>query len=204
MTSPLRQALSEVRGNPRLRLGLIAIAGIVWVYALLVWRDAQVLQQQQIVSLREQADRLRPFERAESVWASRLVEARQLSAGTQSYLWEARTRSLAEAAFRDWLQARAQSAGLTVRELNVRTQDTSATGAPSTEPSNPSGAPLAVRARMIATFAPTPTTSFLLLMHSNKQHVGVQRVQLRNAPAGQESTLDLDLVAPFVIKEPKP
>lgn len=204
MSPVLQSALAEVRDNPRLRLGLIAVLAIVWLYALLWWRDVQVDQRDQLAGMHEQADRLRPFERAEATWQARLVDARQLTAGMQTYLWEARSRSLAEAAFRDWLQSRAQSAGLAVRELTVRIQDGEPTAVQTPDAAAGSGPPFSVRARLVASFAPAAGVSLLLAVHSNKQHVGVQRMQFRNAPPGQESTFDLELVAPFAIREARP
>lgn len=200
----MRHWLTEMRENPRLRLGLLTIGAIVWVYAILLWSDAQTAARNELQAMRSTAERLRPIERSESLWQERSAEARQLVAGLQTYLWEARSRSLAEAAFRDWLQAAVQGNGLNVREISVRAEElqeqAKTTGSP---PAAGSQAPINLRARVVTTFAPQPAASLLTRLHSNGKHVGVHRLVVRNAPQGQEPVLELDLVAVFAIREPR-
>ncbi len=191
---------AELRDNPRLRLGLLAITGIVWLYALLLWNDAQTTGRDALRAVQSQADRLRPLERSEALWQERATEARQMVSGLQTYLWESRSRSLAEAEFRDWLQSRAQAAGLTLRELSVRAEEPAdsakGTGSGSTE-----AGPLHLRARLVGVFAPQSASALLAALHSNPKYVGVQRLVVRNPPAGQDAVLELDLVAGFVIRD---
>jgi hypothetical protein len=185
MNQFLESALGEFRENTRLRVGAGLIASILWLYGLLVWDDSLSTQRTQLQQVEQDIRRLRPFQRGEELWRQRLAEARNVTAGFRSHFWEARSRSLAEAAFRDWLQSRAHTAGLKVTELAVRAQDGSTTApAVANEPAGTSGSaddrPLAVRGRMVATFGPRQVASLLLQLHDNPRHVAVQRLLIRN------------------------
>jgi hypothetical protein len=207
---PLAGVLSELRDNVRLRVGVGLILASGWLYALLVWDDVLAARRAELQQVRGEAERLRPFEKTDAVWKERAAEARQLNAGLQSYLWEARSRSLAEAAFRDWVQARAQSSGLKVRELTVRAVDAPVAAGAEPAPAGTAGGgtaasaaagPLTVRARLVTGFVPSQLAALLLQLHEQPRHLGIQRLQIRNAPAGQEAVAELEIQVLFAIRE---
>jgi hypothetical protein len=201
----LQRMTAEVRENPRLRLGLLAIVGIAWLHGLLLWSDTQSTMQQELAALRAEVERLRPYERTQALWQERAEQARQRVTGLQTYLWEAPTRSLAEAAFRDWLQAQALAAGLSVRELSVRSDEAAEparNGAAGGEPAQQG--PVLLRARVVTGFSPPSAAQLLLQLYSTGKHVGVARMVIRNPPAGQEAVLELGLVASFAMAPTRP
>lgn len=208
MTPSLQLLLAGLRQNDRLRWGVWVILGIGWLYALLLWDDSIARARADLSQLREQIDRLRPYERGEALWRERAAEARLLHAGLQGLLWEARSRSRAEAAFRDWLQARAKESSLGVRELSVRAQESSAsgpdasgggTGSPPSEAA--ASAPVAIRARLAVTYQPVQAAALLLGLQSHSRTVTVRRLSIRNPAPPQEAVMELDLQALFVLKE---
>lgn len=208
MNQGLAAAVIELRDNPRLRVGLAVVLAIAWLYGLLVWDDAQSAARTELQDMRERIDRLRPFERAEGVWQDRAAEARALNAGLQSFFWEARTRSLAEAAFRDWVQARAQDSGMKVRELTVRAVEgpqasTTGTGATASAVADRAPDRLVLRARLVAGFVPSQTAQFLVQLHESPRYIGVQRLQIRNPSSGQDGAVEFEVQGVFVIREAK-
>lgn len=201
MTSSLHALLADLRQNDRLRWGIWVILGIVWVYALLLWDESIVRARGELVQLREQTDRLRPYERGEALWQERAAEARQLHAGLQALLWEARSRSRAEAAFRDWLQARAKESNLGVRELSVRAQEMVDSSAVARPAETPAAAPVAVRARLAVTHQPAQAAALLLSLQGHARTVTVRRLSIRNPAPPQDAVMELELQALFVLKE---
>jgi hypothetical protein len=204
----IETAVGELRDNARLRAGVGAVVVILWLYALLAWGDAQSVREEQIKQLQQEINELRPFERTEDLWKQRLLEARSVSAGLQSYLWEARSRSLAEATFRDWLQGRAQSSGLRVRELNVRAQEAASTPGEKSTVSETAALGndklLPIRGRLVADFSPSSTSSLLLQVHEQPHHVLIQRLVIRNPPPPQEGALEVEVQALFALREGRP
>lgn len=200
MTSSMQTLRASLRDSARLRWGIWTILGIGWLHALLLWDDSIVRVRGEVSQLHEQADRLRPFERGEALWQERAAEARMLYAGLQGLQWEARSLSRAEAAFRDWLQARAKEVGLGVRELSagVQTPTDPASGTP---PSAVTAAPVVVRARLAATYRSAEAAALLLSFQANARKVTVRRLLIRNPAPPQEAQIEVELQALFALKE---
>lgn len=108
---PLLQAqLQQIQENPRLRLGLWAVLGIIVVYLLLVIADSRAATHEES---RQLADRLARLARLseEGNWTTRADEARGRLLDLEQRLWRTSSRGLAQAEFESWLLQQAEDAG---------------------------------------------------------------------------------------------
>lgn len=201
---------SELRDNPRLRYGLLAIGAIVWIYGLLLLSDARAPARERLAQLEDRLATARAEER-DSGWPARGAAAAQQLAALRALLWRAPSRSLAEAAFRDWLQNAAQTSGLKIRALAVQTADRN--GAPGATAAPPPGAtPLAgplppdverLRARVTVEFAPQPWANFMLRIASSARVINVERIAIHNGNA-QGAMAEFDIEALFLMEGAAP
>jgi Type II secretion system (T2SS), protein M subtype b len=193
--SELRWA-SELRsqwaGNRRLRWGLLAIGGILWIQGLLLLGDAAVGLRQQAVSLREDVERLQPLARSK-VWPGRAEDARQQVGALRSMLWPETDLGVAEAAAQDWLRALASKSRLGIRNLAVSRPAASGTAASAAAPG--AANVQAVRLRMTTELNRTALTAFLAELARNEQVVIVDRLALRTASQPPVAEMDLRLLA---------
>ena len=98
----IKQLLSQIRGNPRLRWGIWAIAAILWLYGVLLLRDALREGSNQYESAVKRAAVLQA-KGGEQAWLERAEQARLLRVELEGRLWRAATPGLAQASFQDWL-----------------------------------------------------------------------------------------------------
>ena len=88
----------EIRGNPRLRLGLVMIAAVLGVLGLLEWHDRQGLRVGEQQRLAAQVARLaKPQSMA--AWPRREREAQAVLQLLQQRLWRHTSVGLAQAQF---------------------------------------------------------------------------------------------------------
>lgn len=119
--------LNQLRGNPRLRWGVLLIIGIFWLYGVLVLRDELHEQTQQQRSVVQSIARLRA-QLAQTEWTARLTPAKVLAVQLEGKLWQAPTSGLAQAAFQDWLNATLLKSGITTPQISVTVVDDALTG----------------------------------------------------------------------------
>lgn len=188
--------ISELRaqwvGNRRLRWGLLAIGGMLWIQGVLLLGDAAVGLRQQAASLRDDVERLQPLARSK-VWPGRAEDARQQVGALRSMLWPETDLGVAEAAAQDWLRALANKSRLGIRNLAVSRPAASATAASAAAPSVASVQ--AVRLRMTTDLNRTALTAFLAELARNEQVVIVDRLALRTASQPPVAEMDLRLLA---------
>lgn len=99
---------TQVGGNPRLRWGLLAIAGILlfWLWLVLAdWRNALVDEYVQSV---RQLERIRSLA-GQNEWLLRAQAARELRAGLDAQLQRASTLGVAQATAQGFAQSLAQT-----------------------------------------------------------------------------------------------
>lgn len=93
----------EIRGNPRLRLGLVMIAAVLGVLGLLEWHDRQGLRVGEQQRLAAQVARL-ANPQSMAAWPRREREAQAVLQLLQQRLWRHTSVGLAQAQFQDWLR----------------------------------------------------------------------------------------------------
>jgi hypothetical protein len=103
--------VAELKASARLRMGLVLIVGVLWIYGLLLLRDdlsaAQTAYRVATVKLtRLQSANL------EGDWEPRLDSAKILQTSAESRLWRGETLGLARAAFQDYLNNESRLAGV--------------------------------------------------------------------------------------------
>ncbi len=189
---PLARWLGEFRGqlaeSALLRIGLMAIIGIVWVYALLIVSDRVGADGAQLEALNAQLSRLRPLA-GDREWARRAADADQQLKAMQAMVWVENDMGLAEAAFQDWVRGTAGRAGLGVRQLNVARVATPGASAPA------SGQPQLIRARLVAEVDHQALLGFLSEVARNQPAVVVERLLLRAAAQPPTAEIDLRILA---------
>ena len=114
--------LNQLRDNPRLRWGMTLIAGIFWLYAILLLRDSLQEQTLQHRAAAQAVSRLRA-QLAQPEWISRVAPVRTIAVQMEGRLWQAPTSGLAQAAFQDWLNAAMVKAGAASPQITVTVID---------------------------------------------------------------------------------
>jgi hypothetical protein len=190
----------QLAGNVRLRLGLLFIAVISWIYASLLVADFLAERQKLVASLSEESARLAPLVR-EQQWPARADEARRQLAALQAMVWVESDIGLAEAKFQDWLRSTAGSSGLVLRDLTLgRGASASTVAATAAAPaassaSSVGAAPHVITARLTAELKREALLGFLSELARHDRAVMVDRLMLRMStqPAGVE--IDLRILA---------
>ncbi|WP_457325872.1 GspMb/PilO family protein [Roseateles sp. P5_E11] len=116
--SLIAEARQQWRANVRLRFGVAVIAGVVWLWALLVLMDAAKAFRGEAEAARQQADQWRPLI-GQTAWPARVDEARSEMDAARSLQWAAASTGAAEARLQDYLRSLAEKGGLNVVELTI-------------------------------------------------------------------------------------
>jgi hypothetical protein len=114
--------LAELKNNARLRLGVAFIFGVLWVYAILLLRDAQVAAVGEYRNASVKLARLQAVTQ-QGDWGERLNAARTLQAEMEGRLWRGATIGLARASFQDLLNQQMQQAGVTRPAVSMGSTD---------------------------------------------------------------------------------
>ena len=183
------QLLSQLRENPRLRWGLWSIAAILWLYGILLMRDALQENTVQYESALKRAVALQA-KGGEKAWLERAEQARLLRVELDGRLWRAATPGLAQAAFQDWLnqsllQAAIARPAITLAESGggeKEAGDAAAAGMP--EGIWP------VKAKLEFDFDPKTFLALTRRLAENPQKVAVESLSIRLEPSPRaEATL---------------
>lgn len=182
--------LTEIRVNPRLRLGLWLIIGIAWIYCLLLLRDEvqRATNEHQAFAKKvartlAQAGQNEWLERAESAQAAQLQH--------ESRLWREGTIGLAQASFQDWLNLAMQQSGLTKPVVTVAAQEESASeksaaGAKATD----AGSNLwKVTAKLNFDFTPKNLYELMGRLVGHERQIVVETLVIRSVPAPRAEML---------------
>lgn len=93
---------SDLRSNPRLRIGLALIAAIFGLYALLDLRDSNAALGEQYAQVAAQLARLGSHQK-QTQWPARAEEAQAALAKAEARLWSNSSIGLAQAQLQEWL-----------------------------------------------------------------------------------------------------
>lgn len=94
---------SELRANPRLRYGLIAIVLMVLVEAGLRWNDVITQQQAVVTRLQTELTTLRSHARDENALRTALEQAQTMAQTMDERLWTVSSEAVGQARLKDWL-----------------------------------------------------------------------------------------------------
>lgn len=187
---------AELAANHRLRWGVWAIVAIMWIYAVLVLRDAARAER---LAVEQASRRIATLEQvaAERDWPARLRSAEDLRQKLEGRLWHAGTLGLAQAAFQDWVNQAVQQAGVRKPAVAVAAQEESAArpaaGAAPTE-AGASSDLWKTTARVAFDFEPSALYRFLQRLAANDKAVVVESLTIRGTPGGRA---EMVLVAYF-------
>ena len=94
--------IAQIRSNPRLRIGLTLIAGIIWLSLLLDLRDENhslLDKYQQTVAQLARYN----SQQKQTQWLQRAQDAKDVLEAAEARTWQEPTLGLAQAELRDWL-----------------------------------------------------------------------------------------------------
>jgi hypothetical protein len=195
LTESLSSFLAEIKANPRLRLGLWLIIGIVWLYGVLLLRDEarHTASEHQVLArkvARAQA------QAAQTEWTERVEPAQAVQLKLENRLWRENTIGLAQAAFQDWLNQAVQQATLTRPMVTVAAQEESApeknaTGATET---GMNGDIWKVSAKVGFDFTPKGLYALMGRLSGHDKQIVVETLIVRGAPSPRA---EMVLVAHF-------
>jgi len=112
--------LAELQRNPRLRLGLLVVVGIVLLNLLLGMQDENRLLRAREAELAQRLSRLGQAD-ASPEWLKRQAAANELLKKEQAMLWVAPSEGRAQAMFQDWVTA--QFASAKIPRFNMKLAD---------------------------------------------------------------------------------
>ena len=195
----------EIRGNPRLRLGLGFIATVLGLFGLLEWHDSQELRVGEQQRLAVQLGRL-ANPQSMAVWPIRDREAQLVLQQLEQRLWRNSSVGLAQAQFQDWL--REQLRLVNAPNAAVRIAEAESLAALRAEPvpdvqGSPSGAesklPLRVSAQLEFAMAdPQMLVALLAAMAAHTRAVYVESLEVK----GQR--VEMRVATSFVINSSRP
>lgn len=203
----LNKFLDDLRGNPRLRMWLALIVGVLALYGVLLLRDALQSAEQQQRTLALSVSRLRT-QLTQTEWLERLPPAKTLAVQMEGRLWQAPTAGLAQAAFQDWIsaslvQVKASKPQITVTVLDEITAGAEGNAPPAIAPTTlaaAEGAPATppdlwkIKAKVGFDSAVPSLLEFLGRIENHDKQIIVDALNIRKEPP---SHVDVDLLAYF-------
>lgn len=114
----LNEFLNQIRANPRLRIGIWLILGILWLYGVLELRDYLQEVQDKHRAAAERVSRMQ-VQKSQTDWLTRVGPAKTMAANMENRLWHASSSGLAQAIVEDWLQSTLTNAGASQPQFKV-------------------------------------------------------------------------------------
>lgn len=172
----LDQFLHEFKHNLRLRIGLALILAVIWLYLILVMRDAL---DDSTRMHRNASNRLSQLQSVmqQNDWNERLIAATTLQASLESELWPGDTLGLSRATFQDWLNQQMQSASISHPIISMAASETS------DQAVSPQADELwQVRAKVVFDFNPASLNQLLQQMMQYRHHVVIESLHITKEP----------------------
>ncbi|MCV2364685.1 hypothetical protein LNV23_14625 [Paucibacter sp. DJ1R-11] len=184
---------AELRGNVRLRMGLLLLLAILGLWLNLLALDQAKAWSAEAEEARLQLERLRPL-RGSTQWPQRAEEARKHLEAAKALQWPASSRGAAEAALQDHLRVLAEKTGLMVRDLSI--------GLGSSADALKDAQTLQLRAHLVLDGSKQSTMTLLGELAASPRVLAVETLKLR--PQGQNMRAELDLGVLVRIEERRP
>lgn len=184
--------------SPRLRLGVVVIVVLCWVYGLLAFDETITKRRDEIALLDQEVTLLAAQARSQEWMKVRDQAVRRLSEFRER-VWREESEGHIQAAFQDWLHVLLEQQRLTANEMTV-TLLTPLAGSEKTDPPTTlAGLPpemRVARARVVMEFQPMAFAGVLAAIAANEHWVWVERLSIRNWGSPQ---VELELGALFAV-----
>ena len=184
------QFLSEWNTNPRLRWAVYLLLGIVWLYAILVLRDAVSSEYSKWDAMEAKNARARSTA-AEADWPTRAQEIKAALTDLEALLWRDGSIGLSQAAFEERVSQSLAAAGVVVRSLRTTAGTESAA-------SQAQASLVQLRSRVQVDFRPAAMYSWLGSISRTKYEKApsmfVETLNIRPASFGQPGTAEIEVV----------
>lgn len=191
----------ELQDNPRLRLGLLAVAALLWLFGLFELDDRLRATERERARLTDELARLR-VAAAEQQWPTLRDRVKQRLDDYRALAWREESEGRMQATLQDWLREQFTAVGLQPRDLQVSVLPASAgaaappaASAPARKAELPSDLRIA-RARMAFDFQPDGLHPLLAALNASRRWIWVSRLSVDN---GSRRSVELELEALFVL-----
>ncbi len=193
---------NQLRANVRLRIGVVLIIAMGWLYGVLTLRDEVNDQNQRFRSSTQAIGRLKA-QLAQTDWGTRATTARALAVQLEGKLWQAPTPGLAQAALQDWLMKTMAKSGIANPQVTVAVVEDANPGnnasAPPSDPAAPNDANdpadlWKLKAKLNFELNPPALMDFLAALETNAQQTTVRILTARKDPAPR---VEMELMAYF-------
>lgn len=162
--------VAEFRSNERLRWGVWAVVGILWLVGAMSLGDAAAREFQEHQALSRNVARMEALA-AQSEWLTRVDEARAALEAAENRLWREQTPGLAQAAFVDAVNQAVRQSGLGRPQLTAGSQDESTPGI------------LKLNVRLAFEFTPASLEAFLSRLAASERTIAIESITLRTNPS---------------------
>lgn len=188
--STIPKLLGEWNTNARLRWAVYLLLGIVWLYAILVLRDAVSTEYGKWDAMEAKNARARSTA-AEADWPMRAQEIKAALNDLEALLWRDGSIGLSQAAFEERVSQSLAASGVVVRSLRTAVGTESA--------ASPAQAGLVqLRSRVQVDFRPSTMYSWLASLSKTKYEKApsmfVETLNIRPASFGQLATAEIEVV----------
>lgn len=193
--------LDELRSNPRLRTGLVAVLVLVWLLGLQQLSDGLDVAHAELARSSEEVQRLRAL-RGEQQWPAFRDQAQTRLADYRSLAWREESEGRMQAMLQDWLREQLATVGLQPRELAVTVlppRPVPAAG-DKRKAELPADMRLA-RARLSFDFKPDALHQLLAALSASHRWIWVSRLAVEN---DNRRVVELELEALFVLGTREP
>lgn len=175
--------LNQLRNNPRLRWGVTLIAGIIWLYGILLLRETLQEQEQQHRATAQSISRLHTH-LAQPEWIARVAPVRDMAMQLDGRLWQAPTSGLAQAAFQDWLNATMVKVAVTRPQIIVTVLDDAGANNQNQDPGTAIPSDLwKIKAKLSFDFSQATLLDFMGRIEGNEKQIITGALNVRKEPA---------------------
>lgn len=182
--------LQELRDKPRLRLGLLVVIALAWVYGLLELETAASAAHQEQARLVDEVSRLQDIG-SEVEWRRQRDEVFARVADLRGRAWREESEGRMQALLQDWLRQQLTAQGLQPRDLTVAVLPLSP---------QDSGSDLRLlRARLAFDFDPDRLHALLGTLADSPGAMRMPRLVVRTTG---RSSVEMDLEALFILAAP--
>lgn len=214
--------LDELRAKPRLRLGLLAVLALGWIFGLLELEAASGTARQEQTRLSHEIGRMKAIS-GQTQWRKQRDAVFMALADLRSRAWRDESEGRMQAQMQDWVRERLAAQGLQARELNVVVlpaggqppagEDRSRAGvaaAPNAAGGSASGGGRGgaggggsgdsdlrlVRSRVVFEFQPDKLHELLAAVEASPKWLWVPRLVVHN---GNRRSVELEIEALFIL-----
>jgi len=175
----LDQFLPELKSNVRLRMGVALVFAVLWLYLILVMREALDNSAREYRSTSIKLGKLQSVMQ-QGDWTERLNAAKTLQAEMESALWRGDTLGLAHASFQDWLKQQMQRAAVSRPVISIGTGIEEATG----KQARSAGIDdlWKVRAKLVFDFNPESLNKLLGQVMAHTHRVAIESLHITKEP----------------------